>query len=91
MYLFAELLHAAGDLEWRSKKVKTQHIEGEGADVMWQSQFEWEYDTDDMAFLRFVFFSKNDSSGVFLKHFQLILFFLFEQKNYNMAQRACEG
>ena len=30
---------------------KTQHTEGEGADVMWQSKFEREYD---MAFLRFV-------------------------------------
>jgi phosphatidylinositol phospholipase C, delta len=53
-YLFAQLFHAGGDLEWRSKTVKTQHTEGEGADVMWHSQFEWEYDIDDMAFLRFV-------------------------------------
>lgn len=53
-YLIAQLLHAGTDLEWRSKTVKTQHTEGEGADVMWQSKFEWEYDIDDMAFLRFV-------------------------------------
>jgi phosphatidylinositol phospholipase C delta len=65
-YLFAELIHAVGDLEWRSKKVKTQHTEGEGADVMWQSQFEWEYDTDDMAFLRFVFFLNDSSESFFL-------------------------
>ena len=53
-YLIAQLLHAGSDIEWRSKTVKTQHTEGEGADVMWQSKFEWEYDIDDMAFLRFV-------------------------------------
>lgn len=55
-YLIAQLLHAGSDLEWRSKTVKTQHTVGEGADVMWQSKFEWEYDIDDMAFLRFVHF-----------------------------------
>ena len=53
-YLIVQLLHAGTDLEWRSKTVKTQHTEGEGADMMWQSNFEWEYDIDDMAFLRFV-------------------------------------
>jgi phosphatidylinositol phospholipase C, delta len=42
IYLFAQLFHAGGDLEWRSKTVKTQHTEGEGADVMWHSQFEWD-------------------------------------------------
>ena len=55
-YLIAQLFHAGGDLEWRSKTVKTQHTEGEGADMMLQSKFEWEYDIDDMAFLRFVHF-----------------------------------
>ena len=55
-YLIAQLFHAGTDLEWRSKTVKTQHTEGEGADVMWQSKFEWEYDIDDMAFLRFVLY-----------------------------------
>jgi phosphatidylinositol phospholipase C delta len=56
-YLIAQLLHTGSDLEWRSKTVKTQHTVGEGADVMWQSKFEWEYDIDDMAFLRFVHFT----------------------------------
>ena len=56
-YLFAQLFHTGPELEWRSKTVKTQHKEGEGADVMWQDKFEWEYDIDDMAFLRFVAFT----------------------------------
>jgi len=68
-YMLAQLLHAGGDLEWRSKTVKTQHTEGEGADVMWQSQFEWEYEVDDMAFLRFTIwqseFGKDDHIVVF--------------------------
>lgn len=54
VHLRAQLFHAGNNLEWRSTTVKTQHTEGEGADVLWQSQFEWEYDTDEMAFLRFV-------------------------------------
>ncbi|KAF8814579.1 PLC-like phosphodiesterase [Phlegmacium glaucopus] len=68
-YLRAQLFHAGGDLEWRSKTVKTRHTVGQGADVVWQSQFEWEYDIDDMAFLRFVImqeeFGKDDSIVVF--------------------------
>ena len=53
-YVRAQLLHASGDLEWRSKSIKTQHSVETGANVTWQSQFEWEYENDEMAFLRYV-------------------------------------
>jgi len=69
VYLIAQLFHASTDLKWRSKTVKTQHTEGEGADVIWQSNFEWEYDIDDMAFLRFTIwhneFGKDERLVVF--------------------------
>lgn len=51
-YLHAQLLHLGGDLEWRSQKVKAQPNSDNSSDVCWQSQVEWEYDVDDMAFLR---------------------------------------
>jgi phosphatidylinositol phospholipase C delta len=51
-YVRAQLFHASGDLEWRSKSIKTQHSIETGANVIWQSQFEWEYENDEMAFLR---------------------------------------
>jgi phosphatidylinositol phospholipase C delta len=53
-YVHAELFHASGDLEWRSKSIKTQHSMEKGADVIWRSQFEWEYENDEMAFLRYI-------------------------------------
>ena len=77
-YLIAQLFHAGTDLEWRSKTVKTQHTEGEGADVMWQSKFEWEYDIDDMAFLRFVLY--------YIQIFFPTDFFFSEKKVYDLAQ-----
>ncbi|KAF8151614.1 PLC-like phosphodiesterase [Crassisporium funariophilum] len=68
-YIRAQLFHASGDLEWRSKSVKTRDNVGEGSDVIWQSQFVWEYDTDEMAFLRLMIcedeFGKDDRIVVF--------------------------
>ena len=61
------------NLEWCLKTVKTQHTEGEGADVMWQSKFEWEYDIDDMAFLRFVYYD-------YIHFFSQLIFFLAGKK-----------
>ena len=56
-YVLAELFHASGDLVWRSKSIKTQHSMETGADIIWQSQFEWEYENDEMAFLRYIHIS----------------------------------
>jgi len=51
-YIRGQLLHASGDIEWRSKSLKTQHVAEVGADVLWQTKYEWEYERDDMAFIR---------------------------------------
>jgi len=67
-YIRAQLFHEKGDIEWRSKSVKVQHHVDEGADVLWQEQLEWDYEIDEMAFLRSVFADANVSS------FRLIIF-----------------
>jgi hypothetical protein len=54
-YLTAELFHAQQDQKWRSKTVKTQDGHNLGADIMWNENFEWEYEADDLAFLRYAF------------------------------------
>lgn len=51
-YIRARLFHAEKDLDWRSKTVKTRDVPGEGGDIMWNERFEWEYDADELAFLR---------------------------------------
>lgn len=48
--------------------MKVQHHVDEGADVLWQEQLEWDYEIDEMAFLRSVFADANVSS------FRLIIF-----------------
>jgi len=53
-YLVAQLFHAGKDLEWRSKTIKTQHDKQNGADVFFQTEFLWEYENDELAFLRSV-------------------------------------
>lgn len=61
-YIRAQLLHATQDQEWRSATVKVRDMPGSGADVMWNGQFEWEFENDELAFLRFFpWFFKFDS------------------------------
>lgn len=54
-YIRAQLCHENGDIERRSRSVKVQHDVNDGADVLWQEQLEWDYDIDEIAFLRSVF------------------------------------
>lgn len=51
-YIQAELFHSAQNQEWRSKTVKTTDVPGNGADIMWNEKFEWEFEADSLAFLR---------------------------------------
>jgi phosphatidylinositol phospholipase C delta len=53
-YIRAQLFHANGDIVWQSKTVKAHHSLDTGADILWQERFEWEYETDELAFLRCV-------------------------------------
>ncbi|KAJ7844656.1 hypothetical protein B0H13DRAFT_2364126 [Mycena leptocephala] len=68
-YVNAELLHAQQDQKWHSKTVKTQDVPGAGADAMWNERFEWEYERDEMAFLKLTImeseFGRDDTIVVF--------------------------
>ncbi|KAJ6602808.1 PLC-like phosphodiesterase [Mycena vulgaris] len=68
-YVAAELFHAQQDQKWRSKTVKTRDVYRAGADPMWNERFEWEYEADDLAFLRLTVmeseFGRDDKMVVF--------------------------
>ncbi|KIJ99268.1 hypothetical protein K443DRAFT_176955 [Laccaria amethystina LaAM-08-1] len=56
-YILATLLHSSGSeqLQWLSKSVRTTHVPPQGADFVLPPdarRFEWEYGSDDLAFLR---------------------------------------
>ncbi|EGN97274.1 hypothetical protein SERLA73DRAFT_183944 [Serpula lacrymans var. lacrymans S7.3] len=55
-YVQAQLFHSAGDQEWRSEHVKCKDVSDAGADVMFNGRFEWEFESDDMAFIRLLVF-----------------------------------
>lgn len=53
-YVRAELFHPKGNQEWKSKAVKVKNTAAVGADIMWNGQFQWEYESEELAFIRFV-------------------------------------
>ncbi|KAG5641631.1 hypothetical protein DXG03_004567 [Asterophora parasitica] len=55
-YIRAQLLRAdkSPDKEWRSKTVKTRDVPASGADAIWDGAFEWEFEDDELAFLRLI-------------------------------------
>ncbi|KAF9466734.1 PLC-like phosphodiesterase [Collybia nuda] len=68
-YIRAQLLHATQDQEWSSVTVKTRDVPGSGANILWHGQFEWEFEKDDLAFLRLIVceaeFGRDDELVVF--------------------------
>ncbi|KAJ7479758.1 PLC-like phosphodiesterase [Mycena latifolia] len=68
-YVAAELFHAQQDQKWRSKTAKTHDVHRVGADLVWNERFEWEYEADDLAFLRLTVmeeeFGRDDKMVVF--------------------------
>lgn len=76
-YVSAELLHCNEDKKWKSKSVKVEDVPGQGADIIWNQMFEWEFDTDELAFVRLCIkrdeFGRDDKIVVFcarLNHLQ---------------------
>ena len=59
-YIRAELFHSGGKQEWKSKIVKVTNVPEIGADISWNEkevqvqQFEFEYESEDLAFIRYV-------------------------------------
>lgn len=56
VYLRAQLLHAGKMQEWRSKTVKCHDVpeRGHRADFMYNEEFSFEYNEDDLTFIRCV-------------------------------------
>lgn len=52
VYLKADLFHERQDQEWRSETMKTT----DEGDAMWNQSIEWDFDHDELAFLRYVLF-----------------------------------
>jgi phosphatidylinositol phospholipase C, delta len=51
-YVTAKLFHTEQEQKWSSKVIKTNDIPGEGGDLVWNEKFEWEFEADDLAFIR---------------------------------------
>ncbi|OAX39838.1 PLC-like phosphodiesterase [Rhizopogon vinicolor AM-OR11-026] len=51
-YVHAELFHPMNNRDWRSEHVKCKNVPEDGADVMWNDHFEWEFEEDDLTFIR---------------------------------------
>ncbi|KAJ7583892.1 PLC-like phosphodiesterase [Mycena floridula] len=68
-YVKAKLFHSTKDQEWTSSKVKTKDTPGEGANVTWNEDLEWEFESDELSFIRLLVmeseFGKDDKIVVF--------------------------
>jgi len=53
-HVCAQLFHSEKDGEFRSKTVKCNDVQDEKADFMWEETFEFVYDANGLAFLRYV-------------------------------------
>lgn len=53
-YIRAELFRSEANEEWRSTVVKVKDVPDVGADIMWNEWFEWEYESEELVFLRYV-------------------------------------
>ena len=51
-YVHAELFHSSKNQDWQSEHVKCKDVPENGADIMWNGHFEWEFEEDDLAFIR---------------------------------------
>jgi len=57
-YVRAELFHSGGKQEWKSPVVEVTNVPETGVDISWNKkeiqvqQFEWEYESEDLAFIR---------------------------------------
>ena len=51
-YVRADLLHSEKNQSWKSKSIEVTDTPDQGADVVWNEKFEWEFDDDELAFLR---------------------------------------
>ncbi|KAG2155289.1 PLC-like phosphodiesterase [Suillus bovinus] len=51
-YVHAELFNYSRNQDWQSEHIKCKDVPEDGADVMWNDGFEWEFEEDDLTFIR---------------------------------------
>ncbi|KAG2346084.1 PLC-like phosphodiesterase [Suillus weaverae] len=51
-YIHAELFNSLKNQDWRSEHFKCKDVPEDDADVMWNDCFEWEFEEDDLTFIR---------------------------------------
>ncbi|EIN04446.1 PLC-like phosphodiesterase [Punctularia strigosozonata HHB-11173 SS5] len=53
-YVKAQLFHSNGEEEWKSGKCKAKRVDGNSsiADLSWNERLQWEYDSDELVFVR---------------------------------------
>ncbi|KAL1703090.1 PLC-like phosphodiesterase [Schizophyllum commune] len=51
-YVRADLFHSEKNRSWKSKSIEVTDTPDQGADVVWNEKFQWEFDDDELAFLR---------------------------------------
>ncbi|KAG7442703.1 PLC-like phosphodiesterase [Guyanagaster necrorhizus] len=64
-HVSAQLFHRSGDKKWKSRSIRAEGVPGQGADIMWNQTFEWEFDIDELAFVRLCI--KHDEFGTDVK------------------------
>ena len=56
-YVRVQLFHCEKDKEWKTKVVERKCVSPEtGADIMWNERFDWQYNADELAFIRWDFY-----------------------------------
>lgn len=51
-YVHAELFNSVKNQDWQSEHFKCKDVSEDGADIIWNSCFEWEFEEDDLTFIR---------------------------------------
>jgi len=77
-YVRVELMHTKSTHQWKSKSIKAKAASKEaGIDIMWNQRFEFQYEYDELAFIRLLFqedeLGRDDKLAVFcakLDHIQ---------------------
>ncbi|KAL1744730.1 PLC-like phosphodiesterase [Schizophyllum fasciatum] len=76
-YVRADLFHSEKEFSWKSKSVQVTDTLDQGADVVWNEMFEWEFAEDELAFLRLRIqedeFGRDDKLVVFCARVSTIL------------------
>ncbi|KAG6848856.1 hypothetical protein H0H93_013394 [Arthromyces matolae] len=69
VYLRAQLFSVDKDLKWCSKSIETKDVPGVGADVIWDETWKWDFEDDELVFVRLLImeekFGKDNKLNVF--------------------------